>query len=114
MSEEIKAYREEKQEIKDLKMEQLEEEDRLEDDFERKMQELKEEYRNAKEGLKEKHKDEREEKQSQLGKDKAAAFRERIGQEAKTEDVETENNDRNNTEQQDLESPQQDDDELEV
>lgn len=89
MTEEIKAYREEKKEIKELKYEQDEQLDKLDEIYERKMQELKEQYEKRKEEIKEIHKEERAEKQGELGKDKAESFRQKMVDMAKGEDEDT-------------------------
>ncbi len=115
MSEEIKAYREEKRELKGMKETYKFEMNEIDDEYEKQMEELKERYKAEKEKMKEKQKEEMQNKQNELGKDKAVAFRERIGQEAKVEEPQTEapsapeNGDRSNEGQQNSEPTQEDD-----
>lgn len=85
MIDEVKLYREEKNQIKDLKEKQREDASMIDDDFERKMQELKEEHEKAKQELREKQQKEKENRQNQLGKDTAADFRKQMAEMGKTE-----------------------------
>ena len=75
MSEEIKAYREDKAEIKDLKNAQIEDMEILDEEYEKRMQELREEYESQKKILKEEHKAELNEKNEELGRSTAESFR---------------------------------------
>lgn len=88
MVEEVKLYRQEKNQIKELKEKQLEDVSAIDSDFERKMQELKEEHKKAKQELRESHQKEREEQQSQSGKDTAADFRKQMSEMAKEKEGE--------------------------
>lgn len=82
---EAKLYREEKAQIKDLRVKQKEDESVIDEEFNRKMQELREEREKAKQQLRESQRGERENQQNQLGQDTAADFRKQMAEMGKTE-----------------------------
>lgn len=85
MLEEAKLYRQEKNQIRDLKTKQKEDEKLVNEEFARRMQELKEEYEKEKQGLRESQQKEKEEQQTQSSKDIAADFRKKMAEMGKTE-----------------------------
>ena len=87
MVEEAKLYREEKKQMKDLRTKQREDESVIDEDFNRKMQELREQHEKAKQQMHDNQKGERESQQSQLGQDTAASFRKQMAEMSKGENT---------------------------
>lgn len=98
----VKEYREEKRQMKDLTTRQKEDEIAIEEEFERRMEELKEEHEKAKQEIRDRHQGERGEQQSQLGQDTAANFRKQMAEMSKGQNADvTQDTSSQSTPQQD-------------
>ena len=87
MIEEVKLYREERKQNKELDAKLKEEENLVDEEYIKMIEELKEQQRKAKESIREEHNQTKVEQQHQQGTDRAAGFRNQMAEMAKTEDT---------------------------